>query len=316
MEYSTSTNFMYIRDFAIMSCVRQSDLPVKRVLETRREDVLWDDESILLQNTLIKPIPRVWGDYMSERDRLFPDSDLLFTTVDGNQYYPDKFGRRIKKLMDEAGVEATSPHPRRLTEKQYQALDKLRFNIQRQHYQIDLAVALCSYLGMRPSEVAKLEKRDVDFGAGLILLRETKSQEDQVLPLLSVLFVPLRRFVRYLDRSTNPLFINTKGVKWERRDVTRTIANWGEERGIDNLTPRKLRASLGVTLARLKVEPALVAKVLRHKDPATALRHYQNQDIEEARQYLEEAQHTPSIWQDRDYQKDFLAMYANLKDDE
>lgn len=54
----------------------------------------------------------------------------------------------------EAGVEAISPNPRRLTEKQYQALDRLRFNIQRQHYQIDLAVALCSYLGMRPSEVA------------------------------------------------------------------------------------------------------------------------------------------------------------------
>ena len=54
----------------------------------------------------------------------------------------------------EAGVEVISPYPRRLTEKQYQALDKLRFNIQRQHYQIDLAVALYSYLGMRPSEVA------------------------------------------------------------------------------------------------------------------------------------------------------------------
>jgi integrase len=307
---------MYIRDFAIMSCVRQSDLPVKRVLETRREDVLWDDESVLLQNTLIKPIPRVWGDYMSERDRLFPDSDLLFTTVDGNQYYPDKFGRRVRKLMDEAGVEATSPHPRRLTEKQYQALDKLRFNIQRQHYQIDLAVALCSYLGMRPSEVAKLEKRHIDFGAGLISLRETKSQEDQVLPLLSVFILPVRRFVRYLDRNTSPLFINTKGVKWERRDVTRTIANWGEERGIENLTPRKLRASLGLTLARLKVDPGLIAKVLRHKDPATALRHYDFEDVEEARQYLEEAQHTPGIWQNRDYQKEFLAMYADLKDSE
>jgi len=307
---------MYTRDLAIMSCVRLSNLPVKRVLETRREDVLWDDESILLHNILIKPAPRVWGDYIGERDRLFPESDLLFTTVDGNQYYPDKFGRRVKKLLEEAGVESTSPHPRRLTEKQCQALDKLRFDVQRQHYQIDLAVALCSYLGMRPSEVAKLEKRDIDFGSGVIKLRDTKSQEDQVLPLLSVFFVPLRRFTRYLDRGTSPLFVNTKCVKWERRDVTRTIANWGEERGIDNLTPRKLRASLGVTLARLKVEPGLVAKVLRHKDPATALRHYEYQVVEEARRYLEEAQSNPVIWQDHDYRQEFLAMYAELKDTE
>jgi len=64
------------------------------------------------------------------------------------------------------------------------------------------------------------------------------------------------------------------------------------------------------------VEPGLIAKVLRHKDPATALLHNDYEVIEEARQYLEEAQHTPGLWQDRDYQKDFLAIYANRKDDE
>jgi integrase len=72
--------------------------------------------------------------------------------------------------------------------------------------------------------------------------------------------------------------------------VTRTIANWGEERGIENLTPRKLRASLGLTLARLKVDPGLIAKLLRHKDPATALRHYISYNLEEARQFLEKAE--------------------------
>ena len=59
-----------------------------------------------------------------------------------------------------------------------------------------------------------------------------------------------------------------------------------------------------------------VRRFVRHKDPATALRHYDYEVVEEASQFLEEAQHTPGLWQDCDYQKDFLAMYANLKDDE
>jgi hypothetical protein len=132
-------------------------LPVKRLLETRRNDNLWDQNSLLLHGALIQPMPRLVQDYITERDRLFPQVDLLFPTLDGNQYYPDKFGRRVKKLLEECGQEPNTTHPRKVIEKQYQALEMIRFNVQRQLYQVNLAVSLCSYLGMRPNEVAKLE---------------------------------------------------------------------------------------------------------------------------------------------------------------
>ena len=51
--------------------------------------------------------------------------------------------------------------------------------------------------GHAPQRGCQLEKRDIDFSAGLISLRETKSQEDQVLPLLSV---ALRRWPSIWDR--------------------------------------------------------------------------------------------------------------------
>jgi len=96
--------------------------------------------------------------------------------------------------------------------------------------------------------------------------------------MLSFLVAPLERYIRHLADTHSPLFVNTQAAQWERRDVTAAISHWGAEHGVKSLTPRKLRASLGATLSRLKVEPALAAVILRHRDPATTLRHY-NQRI-------------------------------------
>jgi integrase len=84
----------------------------------------------------------------------------------------------MQKILVEAGAKTTPSNPKSMSEEQLQALENMRFHIQRQRDQMVLAVTLCSFLGMRPSEVARLEKRDIDFSARLLLLRETKSQED------------------------------------------------------------------------------------------------------------------------------------------
>ncbi|MBN2147215.1 MAG: tyrosine-type recombinase/integrase [Anaerolineales bacterium] len=282
MNYATSTNFLYTRDISITWIVRDSDLPLKLVLGTRRLDVLWDHSSLLLHDVLICPTPPCWPDYIDLRDRLFPEAEPLFPTVDGNLYRPVKYLERLKKMLSDARQDTSLSHPKEMTEEQLQAVANLHFLIQRQAYQATLALAFCSLLGMRPSEVAKLEKRDVDFSARLLHLRDTKSQEDQKLPLLTCLEEPLQRYTMYLADAYSPLFVNSKGRPWERRDASRTIAQWGVENNIRCLTPRKLRASLGSMLSRMKVEPSLVALILRHKDPATALRHYNEREIQEA----------------------------------
>jgi len=290
MDYISSTNFMYTRDLSITYCARKLGLSVKAILEAKREDLLCDHSSILLHDDLLYPTPPFMLDYLSLRDYLYPKAEKLFPTVDGNHYYPDKYHRRMQKLLAEAGAKISPAHPKELTDSQYQALVNLRFSVQRQRYQMILAANLCSFLGMRPSEVAKLEKRDIDFSARILYLRDTKSQEDQVLPMLSFLVQPLERYTMHLADSLSSLFVNTQGAQWERRDVTLAIARWGAEHGIQSLTPRKLRASLGVTLSRGHIEPGLLALILRHKDPATALRHYISYNLEEARQFLEKAE--------------------------
>lgn len=175
MDYSSSTNFMYARDISITFCARKSDLSVKAILEAMRDDLMFDRSSLLLYDTLISPVPEFVLHYLDMRDRLLPEADHLFPTVNGKMYYPDKYHRRMQKILAEAGAKTEPANPKKMTEGQYQALLNLRFIIQRQRYQVILAATLCSYLGMRPSEVAKLEKRDIDFSARLLHLRDTKS---------------------------------------------------------------------------------------------------------------------------------------------
>jgi hypothetical protein len=310
MDYSSSTNFMYARDLSIAYCARKMSLSLQNILETKRDDLLYDSTSILLGDELIYPIPHLFLDFLRLRDYLFPKAEKLFPTVNGNQYYPCSFHKRMQKILAEAGAKTTPSNPKSMSEEQLQALENMRFHIQRQRDQMVLAVTLCSFLGMRPSEVARLEKRDIDFGARLLRLRETKSQEDQKLPMLSILVQPLERYTSHLADSQSPLFVNNQGAKWERRDVAVAVSRYAAEHGIKNVTPQKLRATLGATLSRLKIEPALTAVILRHRDAATALRHYNSRELEDARQCLEGVKILTDAQLHQAYAREFDRMYT------
>ncbi|MBN2548485.1 MAG: tyrosine-type recombinase/integrase [Anaerolineales bacterium] len=311
MDYCTSINFIYTRDLSITFCARNTDMPVDAILRTRRCDLLADRSAILLQDTLLDPAPALIMDYLQLRDRYFPEAENLFPTLDGNPYKPKKYYYRIRKLLVDAGIKILPGPPRRLSEEQYNALLYRRFAVQRQRYQMVLAMALCSHLGLRPSEVAKLEKRDIDFGAGLLRLRDTKSQEDQIAPMLTFLVSPLECYTAHLKDAYSPLFVNTQGMQWRRRDVTKAIAHQGVENGLRNLTSRKLRASLGAMLSLMNVPLAVISVIMRHKDPATTARYYNTVSLDEARRCLEQIRVGADMLKLRqEYDEAYLRMLA------
>lgn len=287
MNLATSNSFIGLRDLTITYLVREMDKPLKQVLELSRDDILADRESALIGEHLVSNIPSFVCNYMHSRDNLFPGNKALFPTKDGKQYYPNQFAKRIRKLLAQADASVKPYHPKKLSIKQYKKLIGLRFGLQRHRYQMVLATALCANLGFRSSEVAGLKKSDIDFSLRVISLDDTKSQEDQESPLLSILFEPFRSFTERLSHNDH-IFVNFSGNPWNRRHTRNAVQQYGEELGIIDLTPRRLRASLGVTLARMGISPSLLAKVLRHKDPATALRYYNYREIEEVRHALEE----------------------------
>jgi hypothetical protein len=92
--------------------------------------------------------------------------------------------------------------------------------------------------------------------------------------------------------------------------VAVAVSRYAAEHGIKNVTPQKLRASLGVSLSRLRIEPALVAVIIRHRDPATALRHYNKRDLDEARQCLEGVEILTDTLKNQVYAREFDRMYT------
>jgi integrase len=266
----------------------------------------------LIEETLVSPAPQYFLDYLHRLELLFPTTEILFPTTSGTSYRPEKYFARFRHLLALTGIQDTPRHPGELTDEQFKQLICLRFDMQRPWYQMTIVSMLTSHLGLRPSESAKLVKKDLDFGNYLITLRDTKSQEDQTLPILSMMIKPLSRYVSHLSDS-DYLFVNFARNQWDRKDVTSAVKIWGNLHGIEHLTSRCLRASLGAMLSRLGVSPALLAKILRHKDPATALRYYNFRELEEARQYLEQVQE--SYVEDFVYQQEYIRLYKELAND-
>ncbi len=314
MDSAQSTSFRGLRELSVLWFVRDVGLSLSETLEFPRQEVLSDEKSLLINDQLLAKPPRYVLDYLSQRDAIFPQNELLFPTSDGQPYRPVKYQKRIAKLLQEAKAPTSPSHPAKLSDDQYQALLNLRFQLQRPSYQISLAAVLCCYLGLRPSEVAKLITTDLDFDNRVITLRLTKSQKDQDLPLLSFMIEPFKAYVHNLTKG-DPLFINTQKLQWDRRDVTAAVSQWGKGFGVENLTSRKLRASLGAMLARIGVTPALLSKILRHQDQATALRHYNEMEVEDIRRLLENL-HSRDFRFDRSGTMEFQRMYALLEADE
>lgn len=275
-----------LRDLSIAWLVRSTDLSQHRVLELMRTDILFDGKAVLLDDLLLTHVPTYLMEYLDRRDQVFSKTLLLFPTLEGRSLLPGKYAKQFKALLASAGLQETVTHPKKLTDQQWALIEKVRFQKQRPRYQVILAGTLCSYLGLRPSEVAKLTKRDLDFGGLVITLRDTKSQEDQQAPMLPFMVTPLERYTSHL-KEDDPLFIRMSGQQWDRKDACNALVAYGRANGIQGqITPRRLRATLGKTLSDTGAPPALIAKLLRHKDAATSLRHYTQSEINQVRGYL------------------------------
>lgn len=286
--FRCSTNdFGSVRNIVIGEIVRLTGCPLSRALELTRGDIVFDDNSIMVGDVLIPDVPEFVIEYLKRRPTVFPNSALLFPTLEGKPFHPAKYSKQFKGMLKIAGLENVATHPNSLSEEQWQKVLNILFQKKRAQYQAVLAGIFCSYLGLRPSEVAKLKKRDLDFAGLIISLRDTKSQEDQEVPMLPFMAEPLKQYVSHL-KLDDPLFVRLSGEQWDRSDTCRAVVAYGKRKGFQGqITPRRLRASLGRTMSESAGSPSIIASLLRHKDPATSLQHYITHEISVVRDFLD-----------------------------
>jgi len=285
--FRCSTNdFGAVRNIAIGEYVRLTGCPLSRALELTCGDIVFDDHSIMVGDVLISEVPEFVIDYLKRRPTVFPNSALLFPTLQGKPFHPAKYSKQFKGMLKIAGLENVATHPSALSEEQWQKVQSILFQKKRAQYQAVLAGTFCAFLGLRPSEVAKLTKNDLDFAGLIINLRDTKSQEDQQVPMLDFLVEPLQHYVSHI-KGDGPLFVRLTGQQWDRSDACRAVVAYTKRKGFQGqITPRRLRASLARTMTETGAAPSMVANLLRHKDAATSLRHYIQHEIGLVRDFL------------------------------
>jgi len=89
-------------------------------------------------------------------------------------------------------------------------LPKWSINQKSQHYERwTLFFTILAYTGMRPGECAKLTTEDVDFGRGVFILRDTKTNDNRYVPMPPHLLESLTTYVTELDG--NLLFPSLRG---------------------------------------------------------------------------------------------------------
>jgi integrase len=144
------------------------------------------------------------------------------------------------------------------------------------------------YAGLRISELLHLEWRDVDFAAGRITVRESKTdagrRQVDLLPVLrdELEALKLSRPAGPDERAFPSLTGERQGLSNVRRRVlaravdaaSKQLVKDGQVPLPNGLTPHKLRHTFASLLVALGVDPGAVMDQLGHTDPTFTLRVY------------------------------------------
>ncbi|MEA2007634.1 MAG: site-specific integrase [Chloroflexota bacterium] len=274
--YSTKyTNFLYSREISILELSQISNFPIQHFLNIKVDNFLLADNDIIIGDEYFGDISKEFDLYLTVRSLYFKNSKYLFPAINGQKLQYSKFVARLTTLAKESGIKLESFNPHQVTKEQISSLRNQRFKYQRQDYQIWLAVFFTSLMGFRPSEVAKLIKKDIGFSSNQLELRDTKSKKDQYLPIPNPMIKIIKNYVNHLSAPDDPLFVRLNGNQWNRKRVTESVQIWAKTQGVkSHVTSQKLRATFGKNLSELKVPPAKAAQMMRHKDFSTWYENY------------------------------------------
>jgi site-specific recombinase XerD len=123
-------------------------------------------------------------------------------------------------------------------------------------------------LGLRVSELCKLNVPDVDFDAGHVLILLGKGGRDRVVPIPEKLQERLRAWIG--ERKSGPVFQNSRGGKLSSRAVQSMCEQYGKAAGLSKkLKPHGLRHTYATMLLERGATIREVQELLGHSSVAT-----------------------------------------------
>lgn len=166
----------------------------------------------------------------------------------------------------------------------------------KQSHDVELAIRVMQYLGLRPQEVFALCSEDIDLKRGLIFIRRsigstagskrqiiaTKTGDSiRVLPIPDDLVPYLREM---LKSTTTPLLCDTDGLPYDTSKVSVLMQNVYKSKNCPHVNQYMLRHMFGTDMTKQDVKVA--QSMMGHEDPKMTLQYAKESSIEEMRDTL------------------------------
>lgn len=130
--------------------------------------------------------------------------------------------------------------------------------------QRNLLILQCGLLmGLRVSEICKLNVQDLDFDSSLALILEAKGGRDRTVPIPQRFVGPLREWIGAATKG--PVFPNAKNKRLSTRAIQVMCEKLGREAGLSKkLKPHSLRHTYATTLLQRGATIREVQELLGH----------------------------------------------------
>lgn len=140
---------------------------------------------------------------------------------------------------------------------------------------LSIAWKLLAWFGLRRSELLRLNWRDVRLNDGIIILRDTKSRDDRIMPIPSAFKPELAQEWIDVGMPTEGRVVPVAKSPFARAFRKHLIECGLQDRGI---TPHTLRHSFASSLIRQGVPLTVVKELLGHKDVSTTMIYVHHSD--------------------------------------
>lgn len=153
-----------------------------------------------------------------------------------------------------------------------------------------LMMMLARYLGLRVSEVCKLQAQHLDFSQNFLMVREGKGKKDRSIPIPAFLIGPLRGFIG--AKTEGHVFPSPRGGRLTNRAVQLLVKRLVSRAGLKDrprfFTPHKLRHQFISTMLSAGV-PVHEARDLAGHSSIAVTDRYSHSSPEHLRRAIEKA---------------------------
>lgn len=136
-----------------------------------------------------------------------------------------------------------------------------------------LVLELLYGCGLRVSELAALDRDDVDVEQRMVVVRRGKGGKERHVPLGEPAIGVLREYLATTDGSESAMFLNRRGARISTRSLYAIVRKSGESAGVPRVHPHALRHSFATHLLDSGADLRAIQEMLGHTSLSTTQRY-------------------------------------------